>query len=152
MQPRAHHPPPGGLSPALIALLLESFAFHDADRDGRVTFAELPALLRAAGFELSQAELHALTLRLTPRFLGALSRADVLDVAAALPARALCTEPLGDTLARLRGELAALGPSGAAILCGTGERLSAREFAAFSSVQAHSLRYGSAAPNLFYSP
>ena len=130
----------------LQSSLLESFAFYDADRDGRVTFAELGFVLRSVGYLFTNAELHALALSLTPKLFGFLTPSDLLELAASFP-ETQRFNPLSPerTVAYLAGQLSQgvlAQPNQAQLLCSTGEGLSASEYAAFSMLQSQSVTYG----------
>lgn len=138
-------PPP--LPRFLRVSLLEAFALFDADRDGRLTFAELGTALRAVGFLLSNADLRALTRRLLPTHFGFLTAADLLALAATLPAgpAAFNHRSPAQTLAHLRAQLAqgALAHANSVqLLCTTGEGLSAQEYSALAQLTSQSLRHG----------
>jgi hypothetical protein len=131
----------------LRASLLEAFALFDADRDGRITFAELGTVLRSVGFQLTNSQLRALTKRLLPTHFGYLTRADLLDLCATLPTGPAAFAPRtpAQALAHLRAQLAqgALAHANSVqLLCTTGEGLSAQEYAALAQVSAASLRHG----------
>ncbi len=128
------------------AALAEAFAFFDSDRDGRISFAELPSVLRSVGYLLTQAEVRALTRRLLPTHLGFLTPADLLAVCATLPSPSgFNPRSPAATLAYLREQLAqgALAQSNwVQLLCTTGEGLSAQEYAALTQLPGQSIRHG----------
>lgn len=135
------------LPPQLCAALLEAFHLFDADRDGRLSFTELPTALRSVGFILTIAQLRAVTKALLPTHLGFLTPADLLRVAASLPRGAEGFNPRTPehSLAYLREQLAQgvlAQANQAQLLCCTGEGLSAKEYAAMSALMSRSLRYG----------
>ncbi len=143
--PRAAQPPA-----PLPAALQEAFAYFDADRDGRITFAELPTVLRSVGYLLTQAEARALTRRLLPTHLGFLTPADLQAVCATLPTPSgFNARPPAATLAYLRDQLArgALAQANrVALLCTTGEGLTAQEYAALTQLGAQSIKHGFSIP------